>query len=181
MWEESALPTCPQDCGPHSQQGYRDTESPFLAQIRSDFLKPWVPFAAVALNLEGCDQTTDIGLTASYTSESNPTHSPSCGPCWQLPSVPAAGLGSSLACQAGEDLLTTRNSGGTGECHCGPAARCERVHTDPSYPSGLPGKQGQGKGKNEHPLYAERVNALKARSKLRLLQKNKGSHSILSF
>ena len=95
--------------------------------------------------------------------------------------MPAAGLGSSLVCQAGEDLLTTHNSGGTGECHCGPAARCERVHTDPSYPSGLPGEQGQGKGIGEHPLYTERANALKARSKLGLLQKNKGSHSILSF
>lgn len=145
-------------------------------------MKSWVPFAVVALNLEGRDQTTDVGLQHLIPQGATlQPHSPSCGPCWRLPSVPAAGLGSFLACQAGEDPLTTHNSGGTGECHCGPAARCERVHTDPSYPSGLPGEQGQGEGIGEHPLYAERANALKARSKFRLLQKNKGSHFILSF
>lgn len=76
-------------------------------------------------------------------------HSPSCVPCWRLLSVPAARLGSSSGCQAGEGLPTTHNSVGTGECHCGPSARCGRVHTGPSYPSGPPG--GRSKGHSEHP------------------------------
>lgn len=122
------------------------TGSPSLSKVSSYLLKPRLPLVAIAPHLEGCgDPTADVGLQHLVPQEASPEpHSPSCGPCWRLLSVPAAGLGSSSACQAGEDLLTTHSSAGTGECHCGPAARCGRAHTDPSYPSGLPGEQKQG-------------------------------------
>lgn len=82
-------------------------------------------------------------LQHSVTQEgTSPSHSPSCGPCWQQLSAPAAGLGSSSVCLAGEGLPTTHRSVGTGECRSGPSVHCGPVHTVLSYPSGPPGRQG---------------------------------------
>ena len=75
-------------------------------------------------------------------------HSPRCGPCWRLPSAPAARLGSSSVRLAGPGPTTTRRSAGSGERRRGPSVHCGPARTGLSYPSGPPGAGGRSKGRH---------------------------------
>ena len=58
--------------------------------------------------------------------------------------MPAAGPGSSSARLAGVGPRTTHRSAGSGGCRRGPSVRCGPARTGLSYPSGPPGRGGEG-------------------------------------